>query len=416
MTRRPLRLRSLLMLLLLFTVATACSRQLTEEQIQQVAPRIHEEAWVVDTHVDAPGSHLRDQTWLAGDRHASGERGSGQWDIPRMIEGGEDAIWLVVYVGQGELTPEAYENAYQRALPQFDWCRRMADTSPLAEIALSSTDAVRLHEAGRRALFIGVENGYPIGLDLGKVKEFYDRGMRYMTLSHNGDNQICASTNPRDREREDFGLTDFGKQVVAELNRLGVIIDVSHISDQSFFDLVEVSQAPVVASHSGVRALGENSRDMTDEMLLALKKNGGVIQIVALGSFLRPTPEIPGRDEALQALREEFGDRRQMSPERSQEYGTRMNEIRDKYPIPPVTIEDFMKHLDYAVALIGIDHVGFGSDFDGGGGVPGIDDVSALPNITVEMLRRGYSEKEIKKFWGGNFLRVMKKVERVAGK
>jgi membrane dipeptidase len=412
----PVRKVVTAVLLLPFVAASVsgCSRQLSEEQIQAMAPRIHDEAWVVDTHVDAPGAHVRDQTWLASERHESGVRGSGQWDIPRMIEGGEDAIWLVAYVGQGDLTPEAFENAYQRALPQFDWSRRMADSSPLAEIALTSEDAVRLHEAGRRALFIGVENGYPIGMDLGKIREFYDLGMRYMTLSHNGDNQICASTNPRDREREDFGLTDFGRQVVAELNRLGVIADVSHISDQSFFDLVEVSRAPVVATHSGVRALGQNSRDMTDEMLLALKENGGVIQLVALGSFLRPTPEIPGRNEAMQALQAEFPDRRSLSPEQMQAYRARMTEINEQFPIPPVTIENFMQHLDHAVALIGIDHVGFGSDFDGGGGIQGIDDVTALPNITVEMLRRGYSERDIKKFWGGNFLRVMREVEQIA--
>ncbi len=409
-------LRTTLPVLLVLSFTAACSKPMSEERIQQVAPRIHDKAWIVDTHDDAPESHLRDATWVASDRHDSGQRGAGLWDIPRMIEGGQDAIFLVVYVGQGALTPEAFENAYQRAVPQFDWIHRMADSSPLAEIALSSADAVRLHKAGRRAFFTGVENGYPIGLDLGKIKEFYDRGMRYMTLSHNGDNQICASTNPRDRERTDFGLTDFGRQVVAELNRLGVIIDVSHISDQSFFDLVEVSQAPIVATHSGCRALCDNSRDMTDEMLLALKKNGGVIQLVALGSFLRDTPANPERDAAMQALTEEFGDRRQMSIERSLEYRTRVNEIREKYPIPPVTIEDFMKHFDHAVALIGIDHVGFGSDFDGGGGVEGLADVTMLPNVTVELLRRGYSEREIKKFWGGNFLRVMKNVERVAGK
>jgi membrane dipeptidase len=413
MSSRP---RIPLPFLLLLTLTVACSRQLSEEQIQQVAPRIHDEAWIVDTHDDAPEVHVRDTNWLASERHELGPRGSGLWDIPRMIEGGQDALFLIVYVGQGALTPEGYENAYQRAVPQFDWIRRMADSSPLAEVALSSADAVRLHEVGRRAFFIGVENGYPIGLDLGKVKEFYDRGMRYMTLSHQGDNQICASANPRGPSREDFGLTDFGRQVVAELNRLGVIVDVSHISDQSFFDVVATSKAPVVATHSGCRAVCDNARDMTDEMLLALKKNGGVIQLIALGSYLRGTPANPERDAAMQALTEEFGDRRQIPPDRMQAYRDRMNEIREKYPIPPVTIEDFMKHLDHAVALIGIDHVGFGSDFDGGGGVEGLADVTMLPNVTVEMLRRGYSERDIKKFWGGNFLRVLKEVERVAGK
>jgi len=388
----------------------ACGGQLSEEQIQANAPRIHNEAWIVDTHLDSPLRGLRDTTWSADDKHDS-----GCWDIPRMIEGGADAVFLAVYIGQGPLTPEGYESAHSRAIQLFDWINDSADASSNAEFAATAANAERLHREGERAIFIGVENGYPIGTDINNLEDFYNRGMRYMTLSHGSDNQICASSTQRG-EREDFGLTDYGRQVVAELNRLGVMVDCSHISDQTFFDVVEISSAPVIATHSACDGVNDHSRNFSDEMLLKLKENGGVIQLIPLDSFIRETPPNPERDRAMEALREEFGDRRSMTDEQRQAYMARLNEIRQKYPTSPATIDDYIRHVDYAVDLIGIDHIGFGSDFDGGGGVEGVMDISQLPNLTMELMRHGYSEREIKKFWGGNLLRVLKAVEAAAEK
>jgi membrane dipeptidase len=200
------------------------------------------------------------------------------------------------------------------------------------------------------------------------------------------------------------------------MNRLGVMIDCSHISDKTFFDVVEISTAPVIASHSACDGINEHGRNFSDEMLLALKENGGSIQLIPLASFIRQTPENPEADRAMAELQEEFGDRRSLTGERLNEYIRRRNEIRRQFPTPPATIDDYIKHVDYAVNLIGIEHVGFGSDFDGGGGVENLEDISMLPNLTVELLRHGYSERDIKKFWGGNLLRVMKEVEAAAEK
>jgi len=332
-----------------------------------------------------------------------------------MIEGGADAVFLAVYMGQGPLTPEGFTNVHERALGVFDWIHTAADASPNAEYASTVADAERLHREGKRAIFIGVENGYSIGTDINNVEKFFNLGMRYMTLSHSGDNQICASSSgPSDRE--DFGLTDFGRQVVTEMNRLGIMIDCSHISDKTFFEVVALSNAPVIATHSSCDGIHEHGRNFSDEMLLALKENGGTIQLIPLGSFIRQTPENPELDSAMAELQEEFGERRNLSGERLNEYIQSRNEIRRQFPTPPATIDDFIKHIDYAVNLIGIDHVGFGSDFDGGGGVENLEDISMLPNLTVELLRRGYSEQDLKKFWGGNFMRVMREVEAAAGK
>ena len=388
----------------------ACGGQLSEEQIQAEAPRIHNEAWIVDTHLDSPLRGLRDPEWNADEKHDS-----GCWDIPRMIEGGADAVFLAVYIGQRPLTPEGYESAHSLAIQLFDWIHAAADASPNAEFAATAADAERLHGEGKRAIFIGVENGYPIGTDIKNVEDFYNRGMRYMTLSHSSDNQICASSSQRG-EREDFGLTDFGRQVVAEMNRLGVMIDCSHISDQTFVDVVEITKAPVIATHSACDGVNDHPRNFSDEMLLKLKENDGVIQLIPLGSFIRPTPANPERDAAMEALQEEFGVRGDLTDAQRQTYMERRREISRQYPTPPATIADYIKHVDYAVALIGIDHVGFGSDFDGGGGVEGVMDISQLPNVTVELMRHGYSEREIKKFWGGNLLRVMRAVEAAAEK
>jgi membrane dipeptidase len=399
---------------LIAATLAACSGGMTEEQLQSEAARIHDEAWTADTHIDAPYSHAGSD-WSASDRHSYGSDDAGQWDIPRMRDGGLDAAFMVVYVGQGPLTPEGYQSAYERAVQLFDWSHAVAEADPDAEIALTVADARRIHQAGKRALFMGVENGYPMGTEIARVGEFYDRGMRYVTLAHSSDNEIAASSGTSSEAREDFGLTAYGRQVVRELNRLGVMVDVSHVSDKSFYDVLEMTDVPVVLSHSACRALCSHSRNITDDMLRRLAENGGVIQLVALDSFVKDPEPNSDRDREIQALNEEFGDISGMSGDRFAEFRSRRSEILGKYPGSPAILEDFMKHIDHAVAVAGIDHVGFGSDFDGGGGIVGLEDVTKLPDVTIEMVRRGYSEQDIKKFWGGNLLRVMAAVEAAAG-
>ncbi len=388
----------------------SCSPKDREEALIARAGEIHERILTVDTHADTP-LHMFREDWDIAERHEPGERGSGNIDLPRMKEGGLDAEFFAVFVGQGLLTSESYVRARERTNRLLDVVRKMCQDHPdLVELATTPEDAYRLEKQGKRAAYIGLENGYPIGRDLQLVKEFYDRGVRYITLCHGGDNDICDSSTDR-RNPEDNGLSEFGKQVVAECNRLGIMVDVSHISDKSFFDVIRVSKAPVIASHSSVRALCDHPRNLSDEMLKALAANGGVIQICLVSSFLITAKPNPERDKALAELREKYGSwgdvrDEEMREKMRQEYEA----IRDVYPEEKATVEDLVDHIDYAVDLIGVDHVGIGTDFDGGGGIGGCDDVSEMPHITEELLRRGYSEEEIQKIWGGNLMRVFREV------
>jgi membrane dipeptidase len=301
----------------------------------------------------------------------------------------------------------------------LDAIHKMGEDYPqLVELATSPEDAYRLEKEGKRAAFIGMENGYPIGKDLSLVEEYYDRGIRYITLCHSSDNDICDSSTDRPNP-EDNGLSDFGKEVVAECNRLGIMVDVSHVSDKSFFDVLEVTKAPMIASHSCVRTLCDHPRNLSDEMLKALAANNGVIQICFVSSFVKKAKPNPEREKALAKLREKYGSWSEVRDESVREkMEDEYMDIYEKYPSEKATVQELVDHIDYVVNLIGVDHVGIGTDFDGGGSIEGCDDVSELPNITEELLRRGYSEKDIRKIWGANIMRVFRKVverSKIAG-
>jgi len=269
-----------------------------------------------------------------------------------------------------------------------------------------------------RVAVIGVENGYPIGKDLSLVRKFHELGGRYMTLTHGGHNDIADSATPRNEPpAEHNGLSEFGRQVVAEMNRVGMMIDISHTSKQTALAAIRLSTAPVIASHSGARAVNDHPRNLDDETLLALKANGGVMQAVALGGFVRNDP--PEKAEAVRALRAEFGlvggpggGVAALTPEKRATYERRRAALDEKWP--PANVQDFVNHIDHAVKLIGIDHVGISSDFDGGGGVKGWTNAAESPNVTIELVRRGYTEDQIRKLWGGNLLRVWREAEKKA--
>jgi len=322
-----------------------------------------------------------------------------------------DAEFFAVFVGQGARTPEGYAAAKKRAYRMLDAIHKMCEDYPeLVALATTPEDAYRIENEGKRAAFIGMENGYPIGRDLSLIEKYYDRGVRYITLCHSEDNDICDSSTDRGGP-EDNGLSEFGKEVVAECNRLGIMVDVSHASEKSFFDIIETTKAPIIASHSSVRALCDHPRNLTDEQLKALAKNGGVTQICFVASFVKEQPPNPERDVALEALREKYGSRRNIQDEAArakvmEEY----QEIYEKYPDERTTLQELVDHIDHVVELIGVDHVGIGTDFDGGGGVEGCNDVSEMPNITEELLKRGYSDEDIRKIWGGNIMRVFSRV------
>ncbi|UCE43289.1 MAG: dipeptidase [Candidatus Aminicenantes bacterium] len=392
----------------------SCNPQMDEEALLVKAKSIHEEILTVDTHADTPSRLLR-EGWNIGERHNPGERSSGCIDLSRMKEGGLDAEFFAVFVGQGERTPEAYVRAKERADSVLDAIHQMGKDHPdLVEIAKTPDDAYRLEKQGKRAAFIGMENGYPIGKDISLLKHFYDRGVRYITLCHGGDNDICDSSFER-RNPEDNGLTEFGKQVVAECNRLGIMVDISHASDKSFFDVLKVTKAPIIASHSSVRAICDHPRNLTDKMLKGLAENGGVIQICFVSSFVKTPETNPERDAALAKLEEKYGSRSDITDaETRKKWREEYMAIREKFPQKRATIRDIVDHIDYVVDLIGVDYVGIGTDFDGGGGVDDCDDVSDMPNITEELIRRGYSDEDVRKIWGGNLMRVFRQVENNA--
>ncbi|MGD2154154.1 MAG: dipeptidase [Gemmatimonadales bacterium] len=395
-------------------VLSACAGEMSEEELVARARVIHESVITIDTHDDIPPNFATEEV-------DPGVRGDRQVDLPKMREGGLDAAFFVVYVGQGERTPEGYEAAKAAALTKFEAIHRMTDSlyPDEIELAYSPDAAERIHDAGKLVACIGIENGYAIGRDIGLLERYHQLGARYLGLTHNGHNDICDSANPSsrlgDEQEEHGGASEFGAQVIAELNRLGIMVDVSHASRQCMLDAARLSRAPIIASHSSARALMDVERNLDDEQLLALKENGGVAQMVALGSFVKEDP--PEKVQAIEALRQEMGlgegyaGWRAMTEEQRTEFRARMREIEETWP---VTVADFVDHIDHAVALIGIDHVGISSDFDGGGGVQGFDDASEAFNVTLELVRRGYTEEEIGKLWGGNLLRVWREVERVA--
>jgi len=402
---------------------------MSEEALEASAREIHERVITADTHDDISPANFTAERNYTMDLPT-------QVNLPKMEAGGLDVAWFVVYVGQGELTDEGFDEAYAQAVAKFDAIHRF--TGEMAPgrmgIALSSEDARRIVAEGRKVAMIGVENGYSIGNDLSRVKEFADRGARYMSLSHNGHSQLSDSnTGERDDVWLHGGLSDLGRQVVAEMNRWGIAIDVSHPSKDAIMQMIELSRAPVMASHSSARALNDHSRNLDDEQLRAIASNGGVVQTVAFRSYVNQEKNA-AHQEALQALRAEVAsemgmevvDRRtlfQMSEEEREAYRAAMEPVEAAVEArmdevnavaPPVDVADFVDHIDYLVDLMGIDHVGISSDFDGGGGVTGWDDASETFNVTLELVRRGYSEEEIARLWSGNLFRVLDEVQRVA--
>jgi membrane dipeptidase len=408
------------------------------------ARAIHNKVIKIDTHVDFSPRAMTDTT----PNYVTGT--TSQVDLPKMESAGLDAVFFSIYVGQAQdFTPAGYKKALDGDLEKFDAVHRLAEklAPNRIEIAYTAADVRRIIKSGKKVALMGVENGYGIGEDITNVKKFYDRGARYLSLAHNGHNQLSDSnTGEADNVWKWNGLSPLGKQVVAEANKYGIMLDVSHPSKQSNLQLMALSKAPVIASHSGVRKLCDHSRDMDDELLLALKKNGGVMQTVAFASYVKCDKPSAERTAAFAALNKEYGlpeatglagggragggggrggagggrggrggPLAGLDSAKAAGYQAKTEEINKKYPAPRrANVEDFVDHIDYAVKLIGIDHVGISSDFDGGGGIDGFNNAQESFNVTLELVRRGYTEEQIAKIWGGNLLRVMAEVEKTA--
>lgn len=398
---------------------SACSNQKepeqqTEDEVISIAKEIHTRVLTLDAHVDIEVSFITPEIYL-------GKRHEKLVTLPKMEKGEMDAVFFAVYTEQGPRTKEDYKRVYEQAMEKFMTIHKKIaeENKEKIKIALRSEDVIEIIADGKKVAMIGIENGYPIGEDLKNIKRFYDLGCRYITLSHNGHNQICDSNMNREGpDSEHDGISPFGREVIAEMNRLGMIVDISHLSIKSMLDVVSLSKTPVIASHACCRALCDVSRNLNDKQLLALKENGGVIHMVGINEFVKPAP--PEKQEMVKNLREEFGlpqeflaffhEFEKLSGEKRSAYQARLEKINQKYPA--ASVKDFVDHIDHAVKLIGIGHVAISSDFyESGYCLEGWKDVSETFNITLELVRRGYTEEEIGKIWSGNLLRVWKKVE-----
>ena len=402
---------------------------IAEISLRKRALEIHDAVMTLDTHVDIDVDNFMDNKNYNEDLDT-------QVNLPKMEKGGLDVSWLIVYTGQGELNKSGYAAAMDNAMAKFDAIHRL--TEELApdriQLALTSEEARRIHAAGKKVAMIGVENAYPLGTDLSNIQKFHDLGARYMSLSHNGHSQFCDSNTGE--EQKDWlygGLSELGKKAVAEMNRVGIMIDLSHPSREANKQMIELSKAPVIASHSSARALSDVSRNLDDELLKMIQKNGGVVQTVAFRQYV-DVEKHKANDKASQTLYREIAEELGVEYVPLREIGKLEGQARsdayDNYAKimkgaqgrkteinaahPPVDVKDFVNHIDYMVELIGIDHVGISSDFDGGGGVMGWKDASETFNVTLELVRRGYNEEEIAKLWGQNLLRVLDEVQVVA--
>ncbi|MFT4541167.1 MAG: membrane dipeptidase [Planctomycetota bacterium] len=402
---------------------------LSEKALLELARGVHQRVITLDTHNDISVSNF------TVDRNYSMKLRS-QVDLPKMKEGGLDVSWLIVYTGQGELNEEAYANAYETAISKFNaihlLCKELAPDE--IELALTSDEVREILGRGKKVAMIGIENAYPIGLDLSNIEKFARLGGRYMSLAHNGHSQFSDSnTGEKDDVWLHGGLSELGREAVHEMNKWGIMIDVSHPSREAMVEMAELTRAPLIASHSSARAMNDVSRNMDDEQLELLAKGGGVVQTVAFRSYLDTEKDKAHRAASgvfkekfareagfellgRKAVRELGTDAREAYDLKMDDLNKQMDERRDEIAAsaPDVNVADFVDHIDHMVELIGIDHVGISSDFDGGGGVEGWDDASETLNVTLELVRRGYAEGDIDKLWSGNLLRVLDEVQAVA--
>jgi membrane dipeptidase len=424
---------SIFCLMLLFTSCKNNSEEnMTEDQLIAKAQGIHERVITLDTHCDINVRNFTDSINYT-------QRLDSQVNLPKMKEGGLDVPWFIVYTGQDSLTENGYAKAYENAISKFDAIHKLVNDIAPNDIELAtSSDQVRdIQARGKKVAMIGIENGYPIGTDISNVKKFYDLGARYMSLSHNGHSQLCDSnTGEAEDEWLHNGLSDLGKEVIAEMNKYGMMIDVSHPSKESMRQMIELSKAPIIASHSAARALCDHSRNLDDEQLEWMQKNGGVIQTVAFQAYTNKEKN-DARDDKMKEIRASLADslgvrwfdsfrevrEAGMTEEEQMAWFQEFTKVRNManekaetmegFP-PAVDVSDFVDHIDYMVDKIGLKHVGISSDFDGGGGVDGWNDASETFNVTLELVRRGYSEKEIDQLWSGNLLRVLDECAAVA--
>jgi membrane dipeptidase len=376
------------------------------------ARAIHEGLLTLDTHLDTP-AHFAEPGWDIMDRHSAEADGS-QVDYPRMVEGGLDGGFFAVFTPAKPLTPEGDAASRDAALLRASEIREMvARHSDHFALALEADDAASIVARSKRVVFMSMENSQPVEADLTLVKTFHDLGVRLIGPVHFKANDLADSATDAPRWH---GLSPKGRELVAQANRLGMVLDASHASDEAFDQMLALSKAPIILSHSGLRAVYDNPRNIDDARLRALAAKGGVIQVLAFNSYMIAIPKNADRDAAFAALQREMATAPARTPAGSRAYVARRNAILAKYPVPHATFETFMAHLDHAIAVAGVDHVGIGLDLDGGGGLTGLEDVASDWKITQRLLAEGHSVADIQKIWSGNVLRVLRAAEAEAAR
>ena len=389
----------------------ACQGEVAQEAVKAPsvkvdAAAIHAKTLTLDTHIDIPLTYMTEID-------PTGET-ELQVDLPKLNAGELDSGFWIVYTPQGDLTPEDYAQGRKIAETRNAAIQNLVTThDEHFELAKTAADVRRIVASGKYAVMIGVENAYPLGESVEDVPMWAERGVRYMGITHFGHNQFGDSSNmnfTRDDGPKWNGLSPLGKDLVRAMNDYGIMVDVSHAGKETMMQAADLSRTPIIASHSGVKAVADSARNLDDEQLRKIKEVGGVAQMVALGAYVKlPTAE---QQAARDALDDEYGDRNSWDQAKRDAYMARRADITAM--APEANISDFADHIDHAVKIAGIDHVGIASDFDGGGGIAGWKDASETANLTAEMVKRGYSEQDIAKIWGGNLLRVMEAVEQGA--
>lgn len=388
------------------------SAQAVPKKVQQ----LHQTLLTLDSHMDTPAS-LDLPGWSIEEEHDV-HLDYTQVDLPRMKKGGLDGGFWAIYTSQGPLTVEGFHKARDFAILRGVSIRQMVAADPANfALALEAKDAAPIAAAGKRVVYMSIENAYPLGEDVSLLQTFYDMGVRVVGFAHFAHNQFADSSTDPSKKPRYGGLSPLGKELLKEMNRLGVVPDASHSSDQVLDDLLALSTTPVLLTHSGCKAIYDHPRNIDDDHLKALAAKGGVIQMNAYGSYLKASKPNPERQKAMGALFASLREGGAITAEKRAELLARRQEIDRLYPeTDRATFDDFMTHMLHALKVVGPDHVGIGADWDGGGGVVGMEDVVDLPKITDALLKAGYSEADVQKIWSGNVLRVLAAAEAKKGK
>jgi membrane dipeptidase len=394
----------------LFVIAAVPASSQADDS--DIARKLHESLIVMDTHLDTPAQLVKPGFDIMA-RHDP-LLDYSQVDYPRMQDGGLDGGFWVIYSSQGTLTAEGYHASRDTALLRALAIHKMAAAhSDTFELATAPGDAARITAAGKRIVYMSIENSYPLGEDISLLKTFFDLGVRMVGPVHFSNNQFADSSTDSGGQQWQ-GLSPLGRELVKEANRLGIILDGSHAHDQAVIQMIELSQTPIILSHTGAEVIYDHPRNVSDAILIKLAETGGVIHMNAYGSYLKKLPDNPGRNAAVAEMRAAMKAAGTLTPAQTKAFMDQRRTIDAQYPAALASFEDYMEHFLHVLKLIGPDHVGVGADWDGGGGVDGMYDISEFPKITERLLMEGYTRDDLAKIWSGNVLRLLGRAQAYA--